>query len=76
MAKNVSLMGADYPDVPQVKLPQTGGGDAVFTDTSGTTATAADVYVGKKFILADGTEATGTFDMFNLTVAELKALQI
>ena len=32
MAKNVSLMGADYPDVPAVVLPQTGGGNAVFYD--------------------------------------------
>ena len=32
MAKNISLMGADYPDVPAVELPQTGGGKAVFYD--------------------------------------------
>ena len=25
MAKNITLLGADYPDVPAVKLPQTGG---------------------------------------------------
>lgn len=32
MAKNISLMGADYPDVPAVQLPQTGGGKATFYD--------------------------------------------
>lgn len=32
MAKNISLLGADYPDVPAVQLPQTGGGSATFYD--------------------------------------------
>lgn len=32
MAKNISLLGADYPDVPAVQLPQTGGGAATFYD--------------------------------------------
>lgn len=32
MAKNISLLGADYPDVPAVQLPQTGGGMATFYD--------------------------------------------
>lgn len=32
MAKNISLMGADYPDVPAVQLPKTGGGTATFYD--------------------------------------------
>lgn len=32
MAKNISLLGADYPDVPAVTLPQTGGGTATFYD--------------------------------------------
>ena len=32
MAKNISLLGADYPDVPAVQLPQTGGGTAMFID--------------------------------------------
>ena len=30
MAKNISLLGANYPDVPAVQLPQTGGGTAAF----------------------------------------------
>ena len=32
MAKNISLLGADYPGVPAVQLPQTGGGTATFYD--------------------------------------------
>ena len=32
MAKNITLMGANYPDVPAVDLPQTGGGTARFYD--------------------------------------------
>ena len=55
MAKNITLLGASYPDVPAVVLPQTGGGTAKFMDTSVTTATAGDVVAGKKFIAADGT---------------------
>lgn len=60
MAKNISLMGASYSDVPAVVLPQTGGGTARFDDASVTTATAADVAQGKVFIAADGTITTGT----------------
>jgi len=32
MAKNITLLGASYPDVPAVTLPKTGGGTAVFYD--------------------------------------------
>lgn len=32
MAKNITLMGANYPDVPAVNLPKTGGGTARFID--------------------------------------------
>lgn len=32
MAKNITLLGADYPDVPAVQLPQTGGGTATYYD--------------------------------------------
>jgi hypothetical protein len=32
------------------------------------------VISGKKFYAADGTETTGTFNMYELTVAELMAL--
>ena len=61
MAQNISLMGADFPDVPAVILPKTGGGTALFTDVSGTTALASDVQSGKKIYLTDGSEATGSY---------------
>ena len=60
MAKNISLMGASYSDVPAVVLPQTGGGTARFDDASVTTATASDVAQGKIFLASDGTISTGT----------------
>lgn len=60
MAKNISLMGASYTDVPAVVLPQTGGGTARFDDASVTTAVAADVAQGKVFLASDGTITTGT----------------
>lgn len=60
MAQNVSLWGANYPAVPRVVLPKTGGGSATFTDVSDTTATAGDVLASKTFYGADGTSKTGS----------------
>lgn len=60
MAKNITLLGASYSDVPAVNLPQTGGGTARFDDVSVTTATASDVAQGKVFVASDGTITTGT----------------
>lgn len=60
MAKNITLMGASYSNVPAVQLPQTGGGTARFDDASVTTAVASDVTSGKVFLAADGTITTGT----------------
>ena len=71
MAQTIDLLGASYPDVPQVLLPKHGGGTAAFTDVSDSGATAADVVVGVSFYLADGTKSTGTFNMWELTVDEL-----
>lgn len=34
MAANITLLGADYPDVPAVILPKTGGGTAKFIEES------------------------------------------
>ena len=60
MSKNVTLWGASYSNVPAITVPQTGGGTALFTDTSPTTATASDVRQGAVFFLSDGTQGTGT----------------
>ena len=60
MAKNISLLGADYPDVPAVTLPKTGGGTATFRDIDDTTAAAADVRSGKYFYTANGTKTQGS----------------
>lgn len=59
MAKNVTIAGASYTDVPAVDLPQTGGGTATFTDVSATTAQAADVTQGKQFFDALGVLTQG-----------------
>lgn len=60
MAQNISLLGANYSNVPAVQLPKTGGGMARFTDTSPTTATPADVVAPKVFFDANGDQQTGT----------------
>ena len=60
MAQNVTIQGASYTDVPAVELAKTGGGTALFTDVTDTTATAGDVLNPKAIYLADGTKATGT----------------
>ena len=65
MAKNITLMGANYPDVPAVQLPITGGGVATFVDVdevlyvyTATLATYINLYrVGKVVmcIMVNGT---------------------
>ena len=60
MAQNITLMGANYSAVPGVQLPKTGGGTALFTDVTPTTAAAADVAQGKIFFDATGAQKTGT----------------
>lgn len=42
MAKNITIMGASYPDVPSVVLPQTGGGTAEFYDGCSVTYSLTD----------------------------------
>lgn len=60
MAQNITLWGASYQDCPGIEVPKTGGGTALFTDTTPTTAIASDVASGKVFMLADGSQATGS----------------
>lgn len=56
---DVTLWGATYSGVPSVLLPANGGGTAQFDDTTGTTATAADIANGKT-AWANGSLLTGT----------------
>ena len=60
MSQNITLLGANYSDVPAVNLPKTGGGNASFFDVSDTTAAAADVASGKYFYTSAGVRTAGT----------------
>lgn len=60
MAQDIDLLGAVYPDVPAVELPKDGGGTALFTDVSDTTADASDVADGEYFYTSAGLRSLGT----------------
>ena len=60
MAQNVTVAGASYNDVPAVELPKTGGGTALFSDVSDTTADASDVADGEIFYDSGGSRSIGT----------------
>lgn len=57
---NVRLWGATYSNVPAITVPAYPSGTATFTDTSPTTAVAADVASGKIFFDAQGNRQTGS----------------
>ena len=59
MAKNIDFMGAVFPDVPSVKLPQQGGGLVAFDDTTDATATADKILQGYT-AYANGQKLVGT----------------
>ena len=59
MAKNIDFMGAVFPDVPSVKLPQQGGGLVAFDDTTDATATADKILSGYT-AYAGGQKLVGT----------------
>lgn len=57
---NVTWLGVNYPDLPALTLPKTGGGLARFDDVSDTTLLPADAPAGKYFHQADGSFVEGT----------------
>ena len=60
MAQNVIINGVTYSNVPEVNIPKSGGGTAVFTDTSDATLASGDEMLSGKTAYADGTKYTGT----------------
>lgn len=59
MAKNITLLGASYSDVPAVTLPQTGGGTATFYETSDASLVASNLVSGETGYGASG-KVTGS----------------
>lgn len=59
MAQNVVINGVTYQSVPEVDIPQSGGGTAKFYDTSGATASAANILTGTSAYGASG-EVSGS----------------
>ena len=75
MAQNVTIAGASYLGVPRIEMPKTGGGTAVFVDTSDANAAAGDITKGKTAYVG-GTKITGTLEASSVSVQETKALTI
>ena len=59
MAKTIVINGVSYPDSPSINVMTSGGTEALYHDTSGATATAADVLAGKRAYGPSG-EITGS----------------
>lgn len=67
MAVDVRINGADYPGVPAIDVPKTNnGGTATFYDTSGDTASDAQVLNGRKYHNAYG-QRTGIMPYHGFT---------
>jgi hypothetical protein len=60
VSQNIALWGNNYSSVPGIVLPKQGGGTALFTDVTPTTAGDSDVAAGKIYFKSDGTQSTGT----------------
>jgi hypothetical protein len=58
MAQNVIINGATYPNVPEVDIPQAGGGTARFVDTSDANAVSGDL-LAPKTMYVGGNKVTG-----------------
>lgn len=59
MAQNVIINGVTYQSVPSVNIPKSGGGNAVFVDTSDADATGAHLLNGKTAYV-NGVKVTGS----------------
>ena len=60
MAQNVVINGVTYSNVPQVEIPKSGSGTAVFYDIADSTAAAGDVLASKYFYTSSGVKTQGT----------------
>ena len=54
MAKNVIINGVTYLNVPEVNIPQSGGGTAQFFDITDATAVQSQILAGKSGYIATG----------------------
>lgn len=54
MAQNVIINGVTYQNVPEVDIPNSGGGTAKFYDTADGDITSADILIGKTGYGASG----------------------
>lgn len=72
MAKDITLLGADYEDVPAVTLPQTGGGTATFYDLADVNYAASEEPGGNAIrtngILFGQVDSTSTSTNFTATI--------
>lgn len=74
MAKNIDFMGATFPDVPSIRLPQHEGGLVSFDDTSDGDITASDVTQGK-IGYAQGQRVVGTATPSTPTIQSLSVTE-